>query len=94
MEDLNPLTAWADSNVILEQGARVQVGVATPAKRGGYVNQEEWLYPNYLEYCEANGVDSISLRRFSNVLLDLFPSDLVTKKRYRGCAYFYGIRLR
>lgn len=88
--DTNPLADWADHRVIYEVNAKTYVG-----NKSG--NPERLLYPSYCKFCEDSGYKPIALRRFSNLLSDLFNNQLnLPVSKYRDCAgwHFMNIRLR
>jgi P4 family phage/plasmid primase-like protien len=88
----NTLAAWADDNLILVEGASTKVGGNQDGKKN------EWLYPNYVNHAQENGVHPVSSVRFSGLLEDLFKSQLkikgVTKEKDRRGSFFTGIALR
>ena len=82
---VNPLAAWATETLALvtpEEAAEkkyspVKVGVAHKVERvNSYECEEIWLYPSYRRYMDDTGGQSIALRRFTDLLKDLFENQL------------------
>ncbi|WP_052056024.1 phage/plasmid primase, P4 family [Myxosarcina sp. GI1] len=99
--ETNPIADWLDNKVILDPEARTNIGVAKRDKDSNsdnwYLHNDEWLYPNYAEYCHDTGTRSIGLRRFVNLLSDLLNNQLrlnVEKGRDRFGSFIRGLRLR
>ncbi|MBD2152614.1 DUF3854 domain-containing protein [Pseudanabaena sp. FACHB-1277] len=104
----NPIAAWLDAQCIVDKSARVQIGIAdeftisttnegATRTRRVFKNSENWLYANYAQFCRDTGIQRISAKRFSNLLLDLLQNQLhieATKGRDRSGAFIEGIRLR
>jgi len=89
----NPLAAWLDAKVICIKGAKTFVGI-----RSEKFSSQKYLYPSYVEYCEATGSKAVASNRFSSLLLDLCRSQLdldVTKEKDRDHgAFFTNLELR
>ncbi|WP_052056026.1 phage/plasmid primase, P4 family [Myxosarcina sp. GI1] len=99
--ETNPIADWLDNKVILDPEARTNIGVAKRDKDSNsdnwYLHNDEWLYPNYAEYCHDTGTRSIGLRRFVNLLSDLLNNQLrlnIEKGRDRFGSFIRGLRLR
>jgi len=104
----NPIAAWLDSHCIVEPSARTQIGIAeeisisisadgTTQTKKLFKNSGNWLYANYAQFCRDTGIQRISAKRFSNLLLDLLQNQLhidANKGRDRTGAFIEGIRLR
>jgi hypothetical protein len=107
----NPIAEWLDANCIFEPEAKTYVGRAEIVRHteghdqgesflswNEYRNAESWLYANYVEFCAATGSKAISIRRFSDLLLDLCRDQLkvteIFKARDERGAYFQGLRMR
>lgn len=104
----NPIAAWLDTQCIVDKTARTQIGIAeeftvsitnegATRTRRVFKNSENWLYANYAQFCRDTGIQRISAKRFSNLLLDLLQNQLhieATKGRDRNGAFIEGIRLR
>jgi hypothetical protein len=73
--DTNSLAAWSHSNVLYIPGYRSSIGVARKMKDEEelfvYDNEDSWLYPNYVKYCNSAGNKPRSIRSFSHLLEDL-----------------------
>ena len=106
----NPLAAWADDRLTLDptHGAQdpaniaplsVKVGVARREEQGNrYEREDDWLYPNYVAYCDSTNTRALSLRRFTDLLLDLLTVQLhlgtVEQKTTNKGSTVFGIRFR
>ena len=97
----NPIAAWFDECCYLNPGVRVQVGEkkVDEDRKGEYLNQDIWLYPSYVAYCESHGHRSMALNRFGDNLIDLLKNQLhidgIEKpKRDRNGSHFIGFSLR
>jgi hypothetical protein len=104
----NPIAAWLDAQCIVDKTARTQIGIAeeftfSTTNEGAtrtmrvFKNSENWLYANYAQFCRDTGIQRISAKRFSNLLLDLLQNQLhinTNKGRDRSGAFIEGIRLR
>jgi putative DNA primase/helicase len=105
----NPLAEWLDARCVFVPGIRSQVGNAIKERvtktEGGdtrsweeYAWVDQWLYPNYRQYCDRSNIKPISLRRFSDLLIDLCQCQLnqegIEKGRDRDGAFITGIALR
>ena len=95
--ETNPSAEWLDNKVILDPEARTNIGVAKRDKDSNsdnwYLHNDEWLYPNYAEYCHDTGTRAIGLRRFVNLLSDLLNNQLRLKvEKGRDCAPRTGLR--
>ena len=104
----NPIAAWLDAQCIVAAGVRTQIGIAeeisisittdgTTQTKRKFKNSKTWLYANYAQFCRGTGIQRISAKRFSNLLLDLLQKQLhidATKGRDRTGAFIEGIRLR
>jgi putative DNA primase/helicase len=105
----NPIADWLDESCVFAPGVRVQVGSAEKERVSvgeignstsfeRYRNEDTWLYANYRAFCDRVGSRAISLKRFSDLLLDLCQNQLkhpeIQKGRDRNGAHFIGIELR
>jgi hypothetical protein len=106
----NPLAAWADERLTLDptpgtpvppdyRPAGVKVGVARLEERSNrYEYEAVWLYPNYAAYCQSTNTKALSLRRFTDLLLDLLTVqlhlDTVEQKTTKKGSHVFGIRFR
>jgi hypothetical protein len=103
------LAEWLDARCVFVPGVRSQVGNAIKERvtktEGGdtrsweeYAWVDQWLYPNYRQYCDRSNIKPISLRRFSDLLIDLCQCQLnqegIEKGRDREGAFITGIALR
>lgn len=106
--ETNPLAAWVDEQLILEPRHKTYVGIAKQIRVSSgemgnteswteYRNVNTWLYPNYCSYAENTGLNPLSQKRFSSLLLDLLDAQLklpIIKGGDRNGSYFMGIRIR
>lgn len=106
--ETNPLAAWVDEQLILEARHKTYVGIAKQIRISSgdmgnteswteYRNVNTWLYPNYCSYAENTGLNPLSQKRFSSLLLDLLDAQLklpIIKGGDRNGSYFMGIRIR
>ena len=106
----NPLAAWADDRLTLDPApgkqvkddyvpAGVNVGIARREEQGNrYEYEDVWLYPNYVAYCDSTKSHAMSLRRFTDLLLDLLTVQLHLKtvhhKRDKKGSQVFGVRFR
>ena len=104
----NPIASWLDAHCIIASSVRTQIGIAeeisisitadgTTQTKKLFKNSENWLYANYAQFCRDTGIQRISAKRFSNLLLDLLQNQLhinTNKGRDRSGAFIEGIRLR
>jgi P4 family phage/plasmid primase-like protien len=73
---VNPLAPWLDENVIYDQAAApTQIGGCWRVD-GQIEHRSDWLYPNYVDFCEGSGIRPLALNRFVNLLLELCRSQL------------------
>jgi phage/plasmid-associated DNA primase len=98
--ETNPLAEWADQALILEDGAKVKVGIAHKVDRShAYQHEKDWLYPHYRRWMDDTGHQGgATARRFTGLLKDLLAQQL--KLTYvehvignKG-SQFKGVRLR
>jgi len=95
----NPIADWLLDSVVPDRGYKAKIGDKRPILRDGRAWFEyagEWLYPNYLTWCQRSGRESVSLTRFSTLVLDVAKSQKfdVIKIRLGTGIYLQGIRLR
>ncbi|MGK7885897.1 MAG: phage/plasmid primase, P4 family [Crocosphaera sp.] len=92
--DTNSIAAWLNEKVIHDDNYQTQVGCKPPL---GESKEEIWLYASYCSYCHGAGINTISLTRFSYLLLDLCKNQLgftVKKGRDRKGAFIQGLKIR
>lgn len=88
--DTNPLADWANLHLVLRKGNKAYVGI-----KSGNVNAQ--LYASYCFYAENSSTKPVALRRFSNLLHDLFNNQLnIPLKKYRDTSgyHFLDIAVR
>jgi len=89
--DTNPLAEWLDNCAVLSAKEKTYVGTLNKSS-------EFHLYPNYCQWVQSTGSRPLSLRRFSENLLDLCSSQLkvtgVRKSRDAQGVFITGIGLR
>jgi len=73
---VNPLAQWLDENVIYDEATEpTQIGGCWRVD-GQIEHRSDWLYPNYVDFCEGSGIRPLALNRFVNLLLELCRSQL------------------
>jgi P4 family phage/plasmid primase-like protien len=96
----NPLAAWLDVCVVHDEDVETKVGRSyRNDDKGGYRFSDSWLYPSFCEFCETSGMRPVSMRRFSDLLVDLCRNQLHLKgvsklPRAADGAKISGLRLR
>jgi P4 family phage/plasmid primase-like protien len=89
--DTNPLADWLDNCCIRDPKAKTYVGIRDKSA-------EHYLYANYCRWMDGTGSKSLSLRRFSDCLVDLCKNQLgikgISKSRDNQGAYINGIDIR
>jgi putative DNA primase/helicase len=74
----NPLAEWLDAYCVFLPVVRSRIGNAdkqriTTTNSDGSTSHEayafvdQWLYPNYRQYCDRSNIKAISLRRFADL---------------------------
>ncbi|MBF0382648.1 MAG: bifunctional DNA primase/polymerase [Magnetococcales bacterium] len=94
--ETNPIIAWIHTNIVLDENVETNIGNKS-TWHGELQNTSIWLYPNYLEWCEAQNNNPLSVKKFSPTLFDVIKSQLkipVTKLSGRDGSRFRGIRIR
>lgn len=72
----NPASDWLMQCCVPESGAWTQVGDKKQRRERDdgavyFLDSDTKLYPNYLDWCLRNGRESLSVRRFSAVVVDM-----------------------
>ncbi|EAZ89497.1 phage/plasmid primase, P4 family [Crocosphaera chwakensis] len=92
--DTNSIAAWLNEKITYIDGYETQIGCKSPL---GESKEQIWLYANYCKYCSLSGINTISLTRFSYLLLDLCNNQLgftIKKGRDRKGAFIQGLKIR
>ena len=92
--DTNSIAAWLNEKIIYEPKYQTQVGCKSPL---GESKEEIWLYASYCAYCASAGINTISLTRFSYLVLDLCNNQLglpIIKDRNNVKTYIEGLKIR
>ncbi|EAZ89378.1 phage/plasmid primase, P4 family [Crocosphaera chwakensis] len=92
--DTNSIAAWLNEKITYIDRYETQIGCKSPL---GESKENIWLYANYCQYCSLSGINTISLTRFSYLLLDLCNNQLgftVRKGRDRKGAFIQGLKIR
>ncbi|MBK5965229.1 hypothetical protein CCR95_14310 [Thiocystis minor] len=97
----NPASDWLMECCIPESGAWTQVGIKVEGRNPNngtitYDDADTKLYPSYLTWCRRNGRESLSLRRFRSVVLDMARTlgvAVIESRRSPGQG-IQGLRLR
>ena len=100
----NSCADWLLECVAPDPEASQQIGVKQECrdKDSGatyYANASEWLYPNYLTYCQEHGrARPVSARKFSDTVLDIAEhlGHVITRERHPSTRAYQlvGLRLR
>jgi putative DNA primase/helicase len=89
--ETNPMADWLDHWVVCDKEAKTYIGDQE-------MEVSKYLYPNYIRYCKATRTSSVSLKKFSGLLVDLCKNQLgldsVEKARDRVGSHILGLRLR
>ena len=97
----NPASDWLMQCCVPESGAWTQVGDKKERRERDdgavyFLDSETKLYPNYLDWCLRSGRESLSLRRFSTVIVDMaktLGADVMVARRGPGQG-IQGLRLK
>lgn len=95
----NPIAAWMHECTESAPLAEAKVGIKRASIRNGrevYEFADEWLYPNYLTWCQGCNVTPESLRRFSDLVVSIAPAlKMVVSKLPRKSTgtFLEGLRL-
>ncbi|EHJ13637.1 phage/plasmid primase, P4 family, partial [Crocosphaera watsonii] len=92
--DTNSIAAWLNEKIIYDPQYKTQVGCKSPL---GESKEEIWLYASYCAYCASAGINTISLTRFSYLVLDLCNNQLglpIIKDRNNVKTYIEGLKIR
>jgi putative DNA primase/helicase len=97
----NSIADWADQHLVVRAGHQAQIGTAKEDKDrtngDKYLNNKEWLYASYAEYCAGNGSHKEKSTNFKHSLVDLLVNQLgidVKEGRNSKFRYIEGIALR
>jgi len=104
----NSVAAWLMENCIPGTSTGqagdpycVQIGVRVTERDAGiivYKNTRDRIYPNYLEWAEAENRKPVALRRFSDIVMDIAQklghSVVRAQHPIDRCICIYGLRLR
>ena len=107
----NPMVAWMLDNVHFAENVSAQVGekkrlTISEGRNDGdgkstthveYEFQDAWLYPNYCQWCDANGKMPVSKNQFSSTAVDaaknLLGKTFVRHERKSTGRYIVGMTL-
>lgn len=90
LRNSNPLAEWFDECVVFDSKAKTYVG-------NNKSDVAEYLFSNYVNHCENNGTNAVSMRKFSDSVIDLCNNQLkqsVVKCKDSKGMYLTGIQLR
>jgi putative DNA primase/helicase len=101
MRSGNPASDWLMQCCVPESGAWTQVGEKKQRRDPGdgavyFLDSDSKLYPNYLDWCLRNGRESLSVRRFRSVVMDMaktLGADVMEVRRNAGMG-IQGLRLK
>lgn len=97
----NPASDWLMQCCVPERGTWTQIGLKQKRRERDdgaiyFENSGAHLYPNYLDWCECNGREALSLRRFRSVTMDMAKTlgvAVVEVRRGSGMG-IQGLRLK
>lgn len=92
----NPLAEWLTECCMPDPEAWTQIGVKEEGVTSTFKNTKEWLYANYLEWCQQHNRSPHSVRRFREILIDTARTlglDVHESRRGSGMG-INGIRFR
>lgn len=88
----NPLANWLMDNTEPDPEYKAKVGDKQVLPSGRLSNADQWLYPNYLDWCSRTGSKNpVSLVRFSRLILDIGRTMGVTLSKSRAAD---GVRIQ
>lgn len=91
LTETNPLAGWIQESLLHKPGAKTYVGCLGK-------DSKHYLYPSYLQWCNAAGHKSISLSKFSRLVLDILKVQLgfgeVTKVKDRKGSFLTEFVIR
>ena len=101
----NSIAAWLLDNVVFDESAKTKVGYKKRITRHSmsesrieYEHAGEWLYPNFVAWCEENGKKPVALNVFSRTAVEIASTTLgwgfVRKGVSSSGAHIAGLRLR
>ncbi|MBA3006049.1 MAG: hypothetical protein FP810_05560 [Desulfocapsa sp.] len=97
----NPVLDWMIQNLIFDPESKTKIGIKTKMKGASgedvFANADTYLYPNYLTWCLESGRESVSLQRFSSVVIDAAHSnEIYARKLPRSVdgVKIQGLRIR
>ena len=98
--DQNPLLGWITATLVPKAGHKAYIGTKVEGRTESGVTyfegQQIKLYPNYLQWCRQSGRESVSLHRFSRLVLDVLRNTLgidARKGRDNSANYLQGIAI-
>jgi putative DNA primase/helicase len=92
----NPLAQWLDECCVHHPGAETPIGTAIKVD-GKLQSADYWLYPNYIQFCEATGIKPLALNRFVGLLVEVCQAQLgldVARTRNRYGKFLTNLRCR
>jgi len=93
---INPMAAWLDDQIVYDKNAKTAIG-RKEVTEGKISHYHDWLYPNYITFCEESGFKALAINRFTYLLLDLANGQLnlgITHIKERNGKFIVGLRIR
>lgn len=95
----NPIIDWMLESLLPADGVATQIGNKQVTRDNGrvlFAKADEWLYPNYLQWCEQSDRGKVSLQQFKSTLISAAASQGVTVsgKRESNGTKVFGLRIR
>jgi len=95
----NPIIDWMLESLHPANGVATQIGNKQEIRDNGrvlFAKADEWLYPNYLQWCEQTEREKVSLQKFKSTLISAASRQGVTVTSKRECdgTKVYGLRMR
>lgn len=87
----NPVAEWITECCIPDTTAWTQIGdkreIREQGKETEFEHSKEWLYPNYLAWCQRHNRTAHSVRRFREIIVDTLKTlkiDVIELRRSQG----------
>jgi len=95
--ETNSVAEWINENLVFDPIGKVYIGLAYRSSDGTYLNSDEKIYPNYIQYCEGVGMrGGYKQRKFIATVKEILKTKGIpygSGEDRVGC-FFTGIRLR
>lgn len=96
----NHVLDWMLSQLLPDPQAKTQVGSRGQLRGTNseilYKNSDQWLYPNFLAWCQGSGREEMALQKFSEALIDAAETygAKISKKKENDGTKISGLRIR